>query len=153
MEKSIFSSDHRLLINMVSRISGNQSTEERMKSTLLKLRRKMLLHFFREETYLFPSIQTYASHAFVLGLLTEHAGMLRMIDKILAYVESGDLERAADRLAGLKRLLFVHCEREDREIYSAVEISGKMHEIDQKARNDKMPEGWKCAITAKYEIR
>ncbi|MCL4452345.1 MAG: hemerythrin domain-containing protein [Candidatus Thermoplasmatota archaeon] len=153
VEKSIFSSDHHILVRMVSRLAMNEGTGEVMKSALLKLRRKMLLHFFREETYLFPSIQTFVSHAFVLGLLTEHAGMLRMIDKILAYIEKGDLERTSDRMTGLMRLLLVHCQREEREIYSVPELSGKIYEIDQKARKDRMPEGWKCAITAKYERR
>ena len=150
MVRSIFSSDHHEMARILSKISVATQDRDRMHVDLGKLKRKMLLHFFREETFVFPSSGEVVQHAIILGLLTEHAGMIRMIDKILSYLESGDIERAADRLAGLNRLLLVHCEREEREIYSGLEESGTILAIEEKARMKRLPKDWKCAIAAKY---
>ena len=150
MERSIFYSDHHELVQMLSKIAGVNHDRDRMRADLGKLRRKMLLHFFREETFVFPSSGALVQYAMVLGLLTEHAGMIRMIDKILSYLESGDMDRATDRLAGLNRLLLVHCDREEREIYSGLEKSGAILAIAEKARMKRLPKDWKCAIAAKY---
>ncbi|MGC8515775.1 MAG: hemerythrin domain-containing protein [Thermoplasmata archaeon] len=148
---SILSSDHLELVQLISKITGLAHDADRMSAGLVKLKRKMLLHFFREETFVFPSSEASVPHALVLGLLTEHAGMLRMIDRILSYLKDEDIDRATDRLAGLSRLLHVHCEREEKEIYTGLEETGTIQAITEKARMKRLPKGWKCAIAAKYD--
>jgi hemerythrin len=136
---------------MISNITEATEHPANMSTAIIKLKKKMLLHFFREETFVFPSSELFGPHALVLGLLTEHAGMLRMVDKILFYIEDGDLERASDRLAGLHRLLVVHCDREEREVYKKLEESGTIHEIAAMAANKRLPNGWKPLIAARYD--
>lgn len=148
---TILSSDHPEMFRMISEITGLPHDAYRMSAGLTRLKRKMQLHIFREETFVFPSSEGSVPHALILGLLTEHAGMLRMIDKILSYLKDDDIERAIDRLAGLDRLLLIHCEREEKVIYMRLVESGSIHAITEKARKKRLPKDWKCAIASKYE--
>jgi hemerythrin superfamily protein len=153
MDRSIFSSDHHAILQMLSNIADFTDDPGKMCAGIIKLKKKMLWHIFREETLVFPASELFAPHAIILGLLTEHAGMVRMIDKILSYMENGDMERASDRLAGLNRLILVHFEREEISIYKVLEESGTIHEMALRAKRKRLPKGWKPFIAEKYDSK
>lgn len=113
----------------------------------------MMLHFYREETYVFPAASSFVQHAFIIGLQTEHAGLIRLLDKIVAYMSNDDNERAFDRISGLSRLFIIHSAKEENEIYSILKDRNAIDGLAEQAKYKRVPQGWQCAVTEKYNGR
>ncbi|EQD62352.1 hemerythrin/HHE cation-binding motif domain protein [mine drainage metagenome] len=94
---------------------------------------------------------TFVQHAFILGLETEHAGLIRLLDKILGYMDDNNHERALDRIDGLNRLFILHCSREENEIYSVLKDRNAIDGLVEQIKYKRVPKNWQCAVTKKYK--
>jgi len=151
VEYSAFSSDHGKIRKLIVELSDSHKNEHELRSILYNLQKRMILHFYREETYVFQMASTLVQHAFILGLETEHAGLIRLLDKILSYMESNDHERAMDRIEGLSRLFTLHCIREENEIYSVLKDRNAIDGLVEQVKYKRVPRNWQCAVTKKYD--
>lgn len=152
MISNAFTEDYRKIDQLLERLvislkEGILSVEK-----LNELRKALQVHIYFEETTLFRVVENEGNRSRINGLEVEHAGILRLLDKIESYMTGNDIVRALDRAEGLVRVLRTHNSAEMEHVHTVLDQS---ENIDRKAlldlfRNATIPEGWQSRVLRRY---
>lgn len=134
--------DHRRLEELTEKFKNYPDL-----STYDEIRRAFINHIYWEEEFLFPKVVDSSLLAIVRSLEIEHGSMWLLLDQTKEYLDSGNIEKAKEKINEFMRVLLEHDGAEEGSVYQQLDTlpdEDQANLVLEEIKLANSPKDWKC---------